>query len=59
MMKRISAKTRIAIGQVCILVSVLFLAMILGLVPDRRGAVMAARALVPPSYFSLTFLITL
>ncbi|MDH3584430.1 MAG: response regulator, partial [Phycisphaerae bacterium] len=43
-MIRITAKTRIAFGQVCILVSVLLLAMILGLVPDRQGAITEGRA---------------
>ena len=34
----ITAKTRIAIGQVCLLVSILFAAIFLGLIPDRTAA---------------------
>src|SRR4051812_17647173 len=41
---RISARSRIAVGLVFMLVSVLSLAMALGIVPSERTAVMAGRA---------------
>ncbi len=42
--KRISARSRIAIGLVFLLVSVLSLAMSMGIVPSERTAIMAGRA---------------
>ncbi len=44
MKSRLSAKFRVASGQVGLLVSLFFVAMLLGLVPDRRGAVREGRA---------------
>ena len=41
---RISAKLRLSFGLVCLLITVLLLAMVLGLVPDRYGAVMDGRS---------------
>jgi PAS domain S-box-containing protein len=43
-MKRISARWRIAFGQVALLVSVLMLAVALGLVPNLRETILDARA---------------
>ena len=43
-MKRISARSRIVIGLVALLVSVLMLAVALGLVPSERDAIMKGRA---------------
>ncbi len=42
-MKRMSAKTRIAVGQVFLLLAVLMTAMMLRIVPDRREQVLEAR----------------
>lgn len=42
-MLRLHARTRITLGLVLLLVSVLLLAFPIGLVPDRRGAVMRRR----------------
>ena len=44
MFKLISARFRIAFGLICMLASVLLLAIVLGIVPDRRAAVLAGRA---------------
>src|SRR5207248_2266404 len=41
---RISARSRIAIGQVFLLVGVLWMAIAMGLVPDERAATVAGRA---------------
>ncbi|MDB5302750.1 MAG: rpfC 3 [Phycisphaerales bacterium] len=43
-MNRVSARSRIAIGQVLLLVSVLWLAIALGIVPSERSAIMSGRA---------------
>lgn len=43
-MKNLSAKSRIAIGQVSLLISVLLIANLLGLMPDRVSAVRDGRA---------------
>jgi PAS domain S-box-containing protein len=43
-MKGLKAASRIALGQVSLLVAVLLLAFYLGQVPDRRGAIMEGRA---------------
>ncbi|MGI9456689.1 MAG: ATP-binding protein, partial [Aeoliella sp.] len=43
-MKFISARFRIAFGLVCMLASVLLLAIVLGIVPDRHEAVLQGRA---------------
>ena len=43
-MQLVSAKSRIAFGQVCLLGSILLLAIVLGIVPDRRQAVLDGRA---------------
>ena len=40
---RVSARDRIVIGQICLLVSMLLLAASLGLVPDRQGAILEGR----------------
>ncbi|MEM9351492.1 MAG: ATP-binding protein [Planctomycetota bacterium] len=39
-----SAKSRIAFGQVCLLSSIILLAIVLGIVPDRQQAVLEGRA---------------
>src|SRR4051794_3456633 len=44
MTKRISARSRIAMGQIALLVSVLMLAVAMGLVPTTRDAVIEGRA---------------
>ena len=43
-MRLFSAKTRIAFGQFCLLSSTLMLAIVLGVVPDKRQAVLDGRA---------------
>src|SRR5262245_30607414 len=43
-MKRLSAKFHIAIGQTFLLVSLILIALYLGLVPDRAGAIREGRA---------------
>ena len=43
-MKRLTAKFHIAIGQTALLVSLILVALYLGLVPDRLGAIREGRA---------------
>src|SRR4051812_29104453 len=43
-MNRISARTRIVVGQVALLVSALMLAIALGLVPSTRSSIVQGRA---------------
>ena len=45
-MKRLSAKFHIAIGQTFLLVSLILIALYLGLVPDRVGAIREGRAIL-------------
>ena len=46
MKKRSTAKLRVALGQVGLLVSLFLVALLLGLVPDRRSAVREGRAVL-------------
>ena len=43
-MKYLSARSRIVFGQACLLASVLLLAIVLGVLPDRSQAVLRGRA---------------
>ena len=46
MKKRQTAKFRVALGQVGLLISILLVAILLGLVPDRRSAIREGRAVL-------------